>query len=118
MPREVIRLPEGQMTWRAYDEPELAADQVRVRSDFGAAKHGTEIAGHKGYAARRGPFDKAQGVFTYRKSGRSGPSTVGNMTVGTVVEAGAAVRELARGDHVLLYGGFRETHVCNYDRCW
>ncbi|HUW83637.1 MAG TPA: zinc-binding alcohol dehydrogenase [Phycisphaerae bacterium] len=117
MSRELIRLPDGQMTWRAYDEPALEPSQVRVRSDFGAAKHGTEIAGHKGYAAQRGPFDKEQGVFTYRKSGRAGPSTVGNMTVGTVVEAGAAVGELAGGDRVLLYGGFRETHVCTHDRC-
>ena len=118
MPRELVRLPDGQMVWREYDEPALEPSQVRVRSDFGAAKHGTEIAGHTGDPARRGPFDKEQGLFTYRTSGKAGPATVGNMTVGTVAEAGAAVRELARGDRVLTYGGFRQTHVRAEDQCW
>jgi threonine dehydrogenase-like Zn-dependent dehydrogenase len=118
MPKELVRLPGGQMAWREYHEPDLAADQVRVRSDFGAAKHGTEAAFHSGYAPQRGPFDNKRGVFSYRKPGPGGPSSVGNMTVGRVVEAGSAVRHLVCGDRVLLHGGFRETHVRAEDRCW
>jgi threonine dehydrogenase-like Zn-dependent dehydrogenase len=118
MPKELVRLPGGQMAWREYHEPELGPEQVRLRSDFGAAKHGTEAAFHTGHAPQRGPFDNQRGVFTYRKPGAAGPSGVGNMTVGTVVEAGSAVRQLVRGDRVLLYGGFRETHVRAEARCW
>jgi threonine dehydrogenase-like Zn-dependent dehydrogenase len=40
------------------------------------------------------------------------------MTVGRVVEAGSAVKQLVCGDRVLIHGGFRETHVRAEDRCW
>jgi threonine dehydrogenase-like Zn-dependent dehydrogenase len=40
------------------------------------------------------------------------------MTVGVVTEVGPEAKELAVGDRVLTYGGFRETHVRDESACW
>jgi len=97
--------PPFELSWHEYEEPELAAGQVRIRSEFGAAKHGTELAGLKGYAAARGRFDRDLAVFTH-------------MTVGTVIEVAPQVEALAVGDRVLTYGGFRQSHVQAASACW
>ena len=117
MPKELIGTGVGKIEWRDYDEPKLAVGQVRVRSEFGAAKHGTEMAGYKGYASHRGRFDRDLNVFTMQP-GPAGRFMVGNMTVGTVIEVAAEVKSPAVGDRVLVYGGFRQTHVVPLSDCW
>ena len=123
MPRELLCVALDEMRWGEYEEPELTPGQVRIRSRFSAAKHGTELAFLKGYAGARGRFDRDYKLFI-RDEPREKPaekprgSAVGNMTVGTVVELGPEVKQLARGDRVLTSGGFRETHVRAADRCW
>jgi len=121
MPKELLCIAKGKVAWAEYDEPPLAADQVRVRTEFAAAKHGTEIAGGlKGYAHARGAYDGRRGLFTLAPAGdpygRGVP--VGNMAVGRVIEAGAEAGALAVGDRVLTYGGFRQTHVRPARNCW
>lgn len=37
----------GHAVLRIYEEPLLRSDQVRIRSLYGAVKHGTEIRGIK-----------------------------------------------------------------------
>ncbi len=118
MPRELRCPAPGRLEWREYDEPEPAGRQVLVRSRQGAAKHGTEMASFKGYAAHRGAMDPEHKVFTHRPPERPGGGMVGNMTVGEVVRTGPEVRGLAAGDRVLLYGGFRQSHLCDEGRCW
>ena len=44
MPKEALRDPTGQLVWHEYEEPKLVGDDVRICSEFGAAKHGTELA--------------------------------------------------------------------------
>ena len=108
------------MIWGEYEEPELKPDQVRLRSEFSAAKHGTDLAFLKGYSAKRGRYDRDKKLFippdrapqpAANKPERKG-SPVGNMTVGEVIEIGSEVTALAVGDRVCIPGGFRETHVC------
>jgi len=113
MPRELIAPAYGRTAFRTYDEGPLAPDQVRVRSEFGAAKHGTEMALYKGYAGHRGEFDPEYQVFDaeIEDSWTAYPVTLGNMCVGTVVEVGSEVVRLAVGDRVFAHGPFRETHV-------
>jgi threonine dehydrogenase-like Zn-dependent dehydrogenase len=121
VPRELVCVAQERLAWREYDEPPLAPDEVRIQSDFSAAKHGTEMAMFKGYAHPRGAFDPALKVFSRRPAadpyGERG-TPVGNMTVGRVVEAGPKVASLAVGERVLLHGHFRPSHVRRADRCW
>ena len=121
MPRELICTGKETLAWREYAEGPLAAGEVRVRSEFSAAKHGTEMAFYKGYAHPRGGFDGPLAVYDRTPSeapyGERGFG-VGNMAVGPVVAVGADVEGLAVGDRVLVYCNFRETHVCAARDCW
>ncbi len=116
MPKEFVCSEPGKLNWREYAEPDLAEGQVRIRCHHGAAKHGTELAIYKGYAARRGRFDPGLQVFD-NQSVPPGPFVPGNMQVGEVVEADSAVTGLAVGDRVLIHGGFRPTHVVHERQC-
>lgn len=117
MPRELIAPERERAAFRDYPHEPLAPDRIRVRSQFGAAKHGTEMALYKGYGLPRGRYDDALGIFTNdAEEGAAFPALLGNMCVGEVIETGSAVTGLRRGDRVFAHGGFREEHVWRADR--
>ena len=111
MPRELIASAKEQVAFREYQTPALQAGQVRVKSLFGAAKHGTEMAMYKGYAGPRGGYDAEYRLFTPEKVMVYYPAILGNMCVGEVVELGSQVSRLKLGDRVFSYGGLRQEHV-------
>lgn len=111
MPRELVAPQARRAAFRDYGDAPLKPGQVRVRSEFGAAKHGTEMALYKGYANPRGNFDGEYGVFRAETPMVTYPVGLGNMCVGTVIEVAPGVERLAVGDRVFAHGGFRETHV-------
>ncbi len=129
MPKEAWHVGE-EYTWREYEERPLAAGQVRIRSQFSAAKHGTELAFlHRGHGAERGRYDRDWQVFLKTppapppaprpgEKPRPAGGGIGNMTVGAVAEVGPEVKSLALGDRVLIHGGFRQTHVRGEAGCW
>jgi len=118
MPKELLCIGPGKLEWRGYSEPALEGSAVRIRSEFGAAKHGTEMAFYKGYVKEHGPFDEQYRLFAPGQPLEAYPFRIGNMAVGSIIEIGPNVSTLAVGDRVLCYGGFRETHVCDENRCW
>lgn len=111
MPRELIAVGKEQVAFHEYDSPTLQPNQIRVRSRFAAAKHGTEMAVYKGYAAPRGRYDPEYQLFRAQESGVRYPSALGNMCVGDVIEVGAEVSQFQRGDQVFRHAPFREEHV-------
>ena len=117
MPRELIAPARERVAFRDYEREPLAPDQVRVRSEFGTAKHGTEMAVYKGYGLPRGRYDGELGIFTGTAGdGEAGgrdpfPIRLGNMCIGEVIEAGGAVTEVQPRDRVFAHGGFRQEHV-------
>ena len=119
MPKRLICPAAHILAWAEYSEPALAADQVRVQAEFGAAKHGTEMSFYEGYGLVRGRYDGERQLFVPRAPDDDPyPGTVGNMLVGRVIEAGPEVRRLGVGDRVCLYSGFRETAVAREADCW
>ncbi|MDE0227420.1 MAG: zinc-binding alcohol dehydrogenase [Spirochaetaceae bacterium] len=122
MPRELIAPAREQVAFRDYEREPLAPHQVRVRSEFGSAKHGTEMAFFKGYGLPRGDYDDELRIFTGTDGdGEAGgrepyPTGLGNMCTGEVIEAGAAVTGVRTGDRVFAHSGFREEHVWPADR--
>ena len=111
MPRELIAPAQEQAAFQEYESVALAKGQVRVKSLFAAAKHGTEMSQFKGYASPRGGFDRELRVFDYKGEGVKYPVRLGNMGVGEVVELGPGVTLLKEGDQVFNYGPFREEHI-------
>ena len=111
MPRELTASAPQQTAWREYESIALEAQQIRVKSLFGAAKHGTEMAAFKGYGGLRGNFDTAYRVFDNSGQPTKYPIALGNMCVGMVIEVGAKVTKHKVGDQVFSFGTFKEEHI-------
>lgn len=111
MPKELISPEAGVCAFREVNRIPLQSGQVRVRSHYGAAKHGTEMALFKGYANQRGYYDTSYKLFVPQTAGVNYPVRLGNMCVGEVVEKAPDVTTLAVGDLVFNYGALAEEHV-------
>ena len=109
----------GQLAWQEIALPPLGPTQVRIRAEHAAAKHGTEMAFFKGYAAARGRYNQELQLFEKVDDPQTlYPFAVGNMIVGVVAEAGAAVSRLAVGDRVCVYAGFSDEVIREERQCW
>ena len=113
MLRELIAPAQEQVAFREYESQSLQANEIRVKSQFGAAKHGSEMASYKGYAGPRGGYDGEYKIFRADGSGGmvSYPSGLGNMCVGEVTEIGSDVTDIKVGERVFRHSSFREEHV-------
>ena len=109
--RELVIIGKQEVAFREVERRALQPHEVRVRSLFGAAKHGTEMAFFKGYAAPRGGYDAEYRVYRGEREGVHYPFPAGNICVGEVIEAGSAVTRLRLGDRVFNYGSFCQEHV-------
>lgn len=116
---KLVATEPGQLRWQDYEEPPLSGEQVRVRSEHGAAKHGTELAFFKGYAQPRGDFDGELKLFRYNaddaKPGQ--PLSPGNMIVGEIIEVGRDAQHLTVGQRVCCFGAFQSTVVARAAAC-
>lgn len=118
MPRELLCTAPRKLEFREYVESPLADNQVRVRSEFGAAKHGTEMSVYRGHVSERGPWDGEYGLHSKGESAKASSWNPGNMIVGTVTELGPNCSKVQVGQRILCYGGFRETRTVNETACW
>ncbi|MGH2460661.1 MAG: zinc-binding dehydrogenase [Chloroflexota bacterium] len=111
MPRELIAVAARTPLIREYADEPLGPDEIRVRTEFGAPKHGTELHMYRGDS----PFgdshwDAEQRIFLAGPSPQAGfPRPLGNIAAGTVVEVGEGVKGVRVGDRVAGYGPLRET---------
>ena len=102
-----------------YEDSPIQSNEVRVKVEFAAPKHGTELADFRGTTPFiDGKFDNDWKVFVERAADEPrgiefGDLPIGNMFVGTIIEAGADVTEYAVGDRVCSYGPIKETEIVN-----
>jgi threonine dehydrogenase-like Zn-dependent dehydrogenase len=113
MPRELVALAPREPVLREYVEPPLQPDQLRIRSEFSAPKHGTELGIYRGISPfNRARYDATLQHFVPRTDPTSSfPLRLGNMTVGRVTEVGSNVRRYQVGDRVFGHLPIRETHT-------
>ena len=119
MAREIVALSPYELILREISDPVPDEGEVLVRSEFGAAKHGTEMASVKGYG-HRGRFDPELRLFV-KEEGQlrpPGESRVGNMIVGCVESLGAGVDTLVVGDTVAVHSSFTDALTRSASRCW
>ena len=116
MPLEVVSTDGQSFRCREYDSPELGPRDVRVRVEFAAPKHGTELHSLTGNPHHRKQWDEELRLYLPRVEPL--PLTerpVGNMVVGAVTEVGTSVTGFAPGDRVFGYGPIREEHQLPHD---
>jgi threonine dehydrogenase-like Zn-dependent dehydrogenase len=116
--KKLVCVAKGTLEWQAYEDEPLQGKQVLVQAEFAAAKHGTEMAFYKGYAAPRGPWDSEYLLHRPGEGKPPYPFQVGNMIVGPVVAVGPEATRVKVSDRVCVYGGFRETRVLDESACW
>lgn len=118
MPRELVVSEPGKLQIQEYQEPALAADQIRIRSEFAAPKHGTESHNLDADSAFSSSYfdDDYRMFLPGEKQKAKFPKRVGNMAVGTIIEAGAAVTRFTVGDRVYGHLPIRETHTVSESR--
>jgi threonine dehydrogenase-like Zn-dependent dehydrogenase len=112
MPRELVAVAVRTPAIREYEDQPLKPDEIRVRTECGAPKHGTELHGYRGDS----PFSDShwnseRKLFLPGASESQFPRSLGNIAVGTVVEVGANVEGVSVGERVAGYGPLRETQT-------
>lgn len=102
-----------------YEDREILSNEAKVKVEFAAPKHGTELADFRGTTPFiDGKFDSEWQVFTQREPDEPrgiefGDLPIGNMFVGTITEIGSDVTEYQVGDRVCSYGPVKETQIVN-----
>jgi len=116
MPRELVVPERGTVELREYEEPSLGPEDVRVESTFSSNKHGTLLRKYRGDEDNwHTDFEREHRISRDEVALPEYPWAVGNMTVGTVTDVGAAVEGFAPGDRVYGHLPVRETHVVPAD---
>ena len=111
MPLEVVSTDGQSFRYREYVLPELEAGDVRMRVEFAAPKHGTELHSLTGNPHHRKRWDEELRLYLPRAEPL--PLTerpVGNMVAGVVTDMGSEVTGLSPGDRVFGYGPICEEH--------
>lgn len=113
MARELVAMAPRQPVLREYTEPPLGSNDVRIQTEFGTVKHGTEMGIYKDEAPiSHHHYDPQWRCFLPREPGSSlFPVPLGNMCVGTVTAVGANVTTHHVGDRVFGHLPLREVHV-------
>jgi threonine dehydrogenase-like Zn-dependent dehydrogenase len=111
MPRELVAVAVRTPALREYPDEPLREGEIRVRTHFGAPKHGTELHMYRGDS----PFgdsrwDPEARIFLPGTGPQAQfPRALGNVAVGIVTQVGPGVSGIAVGDRVAGYGPLRET---------
>ncbi len=117
MSRKLACTAPNTLSWVSERDREPGDGEVRIRSIFSAAKHGTDLSFYKGYASARGTFDSDLKVFRRGKKQEFFTGPVGNMVVGEVVLTGSGVDELCEGDRVTAHAPFSDIHILSALSC-
>ena len=119
MPRALVATAPRQPAIVTYEEPPLGARDVRLRTEFAAPKHGTELNLYRGYQrVMEWAFDPRLGCFAPRNAAAVQamfPRPLGNMAAGVVTEVGAEVTRFRPGDRAFGHLPIRETQTADAD---
>jgi threonine dehydrogenase-like Zn-dependent dehydrogenase len=120
MPREIVTLDGSSFRIGEYALAPLGPRDVRVKVEFAAPKHGTELHGLMGSPFAHKTWDGELRMFLPRAGDAPAPEkkerNIGNMIVGVVSDVGAGVTHFTIGDRVFGYGPIREVHQADEAR--
>ncbi|MBO0780564.1 MAG: zinc-binding alcohol dehydrogenase [Ktedonobacteraceae bacterium] len=118
MPRQLIAAAPRKAALVEYEEREVQPNEVKVRVEYAAPKHGSELAAFRGESPHTAEYyDEDWHMFLPRDAqdkandGGFGRWNLGNQCVGIITEVGSAVTGYVAGERVCFYGGIRESHI-------
>ena len=117
--KKLVAASPGVAKLKEYEDRETAPNEVKIKVEFASPKHGTELADFRGTTPFiDGKFDDEWKIFRDREKDEErgivfGDLPLGNMFVGTVIEAGSTVTAYRIGDRVCSYGPIKETQIVN-----
>jgi threonine dehydrogenase-like Zn-dependent dehydrogenase len=96
-----------------YTDRSPEKGEVKIKSLYGAPKHGTELNTYQHDPHAETYYDEDAHIFKKRIVPESayGKSGLGNMWVGEIVEVGLGVSGFVIGERVAGYGNLRPTHI-------
>lgn len=111
--KELVLGKEGKPVLEAYVEGAVGPGMIKVESEFGAPKHGTEWHGEGKDPFAKVYYDEKTHIFRKRVHEKinDGKNGLGNMFVGRIIEIGEGVEGLTLGQRVAGYGNLRDTHI-------
>lgn len=113
MSKELVAISPSTPVLREYEVGEVGPKDVKVEVQFASPKHGTELTMYRGISPFEGKdYDSSWTAFLPKPEEKVlFPMGLGNMWVGTIVEKGSEVSDLAIGQRVAGYGNLREVQV-------
>ena len=110
MPLELVAIEPHKPVLRQYTDAPLEPNQVRFKTEFAAAKHGTELGLYRAASVgARQRYDGEWQMFFPEEGRNPFPVGLGNMAVGVVTEVGSSVKRFKPFDRVFCHTNFRET---------
>jgi threonine dehydrogenase-like Zn-dependent dehydrogenase len=117
MPKKLVAVAPRKAALVDYEEATVGRNQVRVRVEYAAPKHGSEVSIFRGedpFVADL--FDDDWRLFLEREPEvhevENGDGlALGNQWVGVIVETGGDVQRFRVGNRVCGYGGIQETQI-------
>jgi threonine dehydrogenase-like Zn-dependent dehydrogenase len=118
MPRELVATAPRHPELVEFEPPPLEPNMVRIVSEFGAPKHGTELMGYRRQAASsRARYDPEWRCFLPREdTGGAMYMRLGNTIVGRIDAVGSEVAGYSTGDRVYGHLPLRDVHVVTTER--
>ena len=118
MLKQLLLGKDGRPVLETYEEGVVPAGYVRVKCEFGAPKHGTEMHAYDNNPFAMVYYDEETHIFRPRKEQEEnkGKAGLGNMWIGNIFEIGEGVKDLEIGQRVAGYGNLRTTHTVQADK--
>jgi threonine dehydrogenase-like Zn-dependent dehydrogenase len=113
MPKELMLSKEGKAVLQEYADPSPGQGEVKIRTLFGAPKHGTELNLYQHDPHADAYYDEDAHIFKQRKVRDSvyGKFGLGNMFVGEITEIGQGITNFSIGERIAGYGSLKPIHV-------
>lgn len=119
MPRQLIAVSPHIAEIYEYEDRNISSKEVKVKVEFAAPKHGTELTDFTGCSPfMKEKYDYDWQMFFPREENEEcgvkfGEWNLGNQWVGRIIEKGNEVKDYQLGERVCSYGGIRETQIIN-----
>lgn len=113
MLKQLLLGKDGYPVLEEYQDAPLLEGQVRVRCQFGAPKHGTEMHAYEKNPFAKVYYDEKTHIFRPREQEveNKGKAGLGNMWIGEIIEIGQGVSGFSIGQRVAGYGNLKNTQT-------